>query len=184
LFDPSEVAGHPQPTGPADGADEGRDRPVSAAETRPVKAGRESRQLPSDRDPGGTAPASLRDRLAAAALDLLALLLALGLLVGVSSAMGVDVRLSDLPFYLPTWIAFGFFYQVLPLLFWGRTPGMKWAGIESRDDDGEPLTLQQAALRWLVGLVTWLLLGLPGLLALTGRSLTDRVSGSRTLAST
>ncbi len=183
LFHPSEITGDSQPTRPADGADERTDEPVSAAETRPVEAGKDSPQVRSDRDHGATVSASLGNRLVAAALDLLALALLLGLLVGVSAAMGIEVRLDDLPFYLPTWLAFGFFYQVLPLLFWGRTPGMAWAGIESRDDDGEPLTLQQAALRWLAGLVTWLLLGLPGLLAVTGRSLTDRLSGSRTFAS-
>lgn len=146
--------------------------------TRPVAP--RSSSAPGDER---SASVPVRQRLLASALDAAALLLTLGLLLAISLVMGVAVKWGDLPLYLPTWLAFGFFYQVMPLLFWGRTPGMQVAGIESRDADGQPLSLQQAALRWLAALVTWLLLGLPGLLALTGRSLTDRMSGSRTFAS-
>lgn len=184
LFSPSEID-RPEAPSSEHSTRETPQGPRPLAAPRSVEPISDSPASSSERHGASeTAIASVGDRLVAAGLDLLALVLTLGLLVGVSAAMGVAVRLADLPLYLPTWLAFGFFYQVLPLLFWGRTPGMMLAGIVSRDDEGEPLTLQQAALRWLAGLVTWLLLGLPGLLTLTGRSLTDRLSGSRTLAST
>lgn len=152
--------------------------PSAEQATRPVPA-------PAREKPPTTAsgPAPIGRRLAASCLDAVALLAVLGLLIGISALMGVAVEPVDLLLFLPTWLAFGFFYQVLPLLFWGRTPGMSLAGIESRDRDGAPLSLEQAAQRWLGGLVTWLLLGLPGTLALTGRSLVDRLSHSRTVPS-
>lgn len=90
----------------------------------------------------------------------------------------------------PAWVGplalfvaiFSFFYAVIPLAFWGQTPGMAWAGIVARSPGGEALSFGQAARRWLGGWLTALLGGLPGLLLFSGRSLTDRLSGSRTLA--
>lgn len=178
LFDidsAAEETSDPDPDGGAPAADE---RPADHG-TRPVSA-RAPDSAPSSAA-SETAPLGLR--LAASCLDAVALLAVLGLLLGVSMAMGVSVETANLIFFLPTWLAFGFFYQVLPLLFWGRTPGMTAAGIESRDRNGDPLTLEQAAQRWLGGLVTWLLLGTPGVLAVTGRSFVDRLSRSRTLSS-
>lgn len=176
LFAPAEIATEPERADDRDG----RADPAGSEQhaTQPV-ASRAAEG--SDRESAG--PASVRHRLLASALDAVAMLLTLGLLVAFSLAMGVDVEWADLPLYLPTWLAFGFFYQVLPLLFWGRTPGMTLVGIESSDRRGGPLTFQQATLRWLAGLVTWSLAGIPGTLAFTGRSLVDRASRSRTLAS-
>ncbi|HLF56372.1 MAG TPA: RDD family protein [Thermoanaerobaculia bacterium] len=77
-------------------------------------------------------------------------------------------------------IAFSFLYFVIPLAFWGATPGMSWAGLVVRTAVSEPLSFGQTALRWLATWLTWALAGLPGLLALTGRSLADRLSGSAT----
>ena len=77
-------------------------------------------------------------------------------------------------------LAFSFLYSVLPLAFWGQTPGMAWAAITSRNRDGEPLTFDQTVRRWLGGLLTLALAGLPVLLAFGGRTLTDWVSGSAT----
>jgi len=82
-------------------------------------------------------------------------------------------------------LVFSFVYSVVPLAFWGRTPGMAAAGLVSRDDDGGPLTFGQTGLRWLGGLLTLAAAGLPLLLALGplgGRSLADRLSGSQTWA--
>ena len=76
------------------------------------------------------------------------------------------------------WLTFSFLYTVLPLAFWGHTPGMAWAGITSRNQDGEALTFDQTARRWLGGLVTALLLGLPLMALIKGRSLADLISGS------
>ena len=75
--------------------------------------------------------------------------------------------------------SFSFLYTVLPLAFWGQTLGMAWTGISSRNRDGEPLTFDQTARRWLGGLVTTALLGLPSLIS-SRRSLTDLLSGSAT----
>ena len=75
--------------------------------------------------------------------------------------------------------SFSFLYTVLPLAFWGQTLGMAWTGISSRNRDGEPLTFDQTARRWLGELVTAALLGLPSLVS-SRRSLADLVSGSAT----
>jgi uncharacterized RDD family membrane protein YckC len=77
-------------------------------------------------------------------------------------------------------LSFSFLYTVLPLAFWGHTPGMAWAAITSHNRDGEPLTFDQTVRRWLGGLVTFGLFGLPLLAALGGRTLSDWISGSAT----
>jgi uncharacterized RDD family membrane protein YckC len=86
-------------------------------------------------------------------------------------------QLGPLALFLLAW---SFVYFVVPLAFWGATPGMSWAGVVARTSPSEPLSFGQAALRWLGTWLTWATLGLGGLLALTGRSLADRVSGSTT----
>ena len=57
---------------------------------------------------------------------------------------------------------------------------MLWAGLVARCGASEPLSFGQSVARWLATWLTWLLGGLPGLLALSGRSLVDRLSGSTT----
>jgi uncharacterized RDD family membrane protein YckC len=94
--------------------------------------------------------------------------------------MRVTPGLSDTPALSVFLLAFSFLYTVLPLAFWGQTPGMAWAGIAARNRDGEPLTFGQTARRWLGGLLTLALLALPLLLTGSRRSLTDLVSGSAT----
>jgi hypothetical protein len=59
---------------------------------------------------------------------------------------------------------------------------MAWVGLSARNQDGEPLTFDQTARRWLGGLLTLGFAGLPILLTGKGRSLTDRLSGSATFA--
>jgi len=76
-------------------------------------------------------------------------------------------------------LVFSFLYCVVPLAFWGQTPGMIWTRQIAHSDDGEPLSFGQTSLRWLGDLATIALAGLPLLLALAGgRSLADRLSGS------
>ena len=77
-------------------------------------------------------------------------------------------------------LAWSFLYFVVSLAFWGQTPGMAWAGLIARSGASEPLSFGQTAQRWAATWLTWALVGLPGLLALSGRSLADRLSGSRT----
>ena len=117
----------------------------------------------------------------AGGLDLLTLL-GFGLVLGVGSILlGVSIgswELLPLGLFL---LLFSFVYTVIPLAFWGQTPGMIRAGLVARSGPSDPLTFGQTALRWLGSLLTVATLGLPTLLVLFGgRSLTDRLSGSDT----
>lgn len=122
-------------------------------------------------------------RIAAGAADLL-VHAAMAVLVLVGTRMlGVHPVLADWPALGIFLLAFSFLYMVVPLAFWGHTLGMAWAGLVARNQDGEPLTFDQTARRWLGGLLTLGLAGLPLLLTGTRRSLTDRLSGSATYLS-
>jgi len=119
-------------------------------------------------------------RIAAGVADLIVhAAIAMGALFG-CWGLGVRPTLAELPAGGLFLLAFSFLYIVLPLAFWGHTPGMAWAGITSHNRDGEPLTFDQTARRWLGAVLTFLLAGLPLLLAFGGRSLTDWISGSAT----
>lgn len=78
-------------------------------------------------------------------------------------------------------VTFSFLYTVISLAFWGHTPGMSAMGLSAQTPGGETLTFPQAGLRWLGAALTLGLLGTPLLLALFGRSFSDRISGSVTL---
>lgn len=122
-------------------------------------------------------------RIAAGAADLLVhAAVAVLLLVG-TRLMGVHPTLADGPALGVFLLAFSFLYIVVPLAFWGHTLGMAWAGLVARNRDGEPLTFDQTARRWLGGLLTLGLACLPFALTGSGRSLTDRLSGSATFPS-
>lgn len=95
--------------------------------------------------------------------------------------LGARIDAADLPAVAVFLLSFSFLYAVVSLAFWGRTPGMAAAGVVSRGPGNHPLTFGQTGLRWLAGVLTAVLAGLPLLLALTGRSLPDRLSGSTTL---
>jgi len=118
--------------------------------------------------------AGLADLVVHAAIAVLALLGCRGL--------GVRPELSEVPAFAAFLLSFSFLYTVLPLAFWGHTPGMAWAGITSHNvpQNGEPLTFDQTVRRWLGAILTSALAGLPLLLAFGGRTLTDWVSGSAT----
>jgi uncharacterized RDD family membrane protein YckC len=127
--------------------------------------------------------AGIAIRLAAGAADLLVhAAVGVGVLVG-CRWMGVHPVLSDWPALALFLLSFSFLYTVVPLAFWGHTPGMAWAGLDARSRDGEPLAFDQTARRWLGTVLTLLLVGLPLLLAFGGRSLSDLLSGSETLSS-
>jgi uncharacterized RDD family membrane protein YckC len=126
--------------------------------------------------------AGIGSRLSAAGADLLVhAAMAKGVLVG-CRLMGVRPVLSDWPAVALFLMSFSFLYTVVPLAFWGHTPGMAWVGLDARSRDGEPLAFDQTARRWIGGILTLLLLGLPLLLAFGGRSLSDLLSGSETLS--
>jgi uncharacterized RDD family membrane protein YckC len=101
-------------------------------------------------------------------------------LIGVR-ALGIHPALAHAAPFALFLAAFSFLYTVIPLAFWGQTLGMGWMRTIARDRDGQALTFEQTARRWLGGLIVAGLLGLPVWLALHGRSLTDWLSGSITL---
>lgn len=121
--------------------------------------------------------AGFAPRLAAGLADLAVHAGVAVLLVAGSRALGV----SGAPPWPPValcLVLFSFLYFVVPLAFWGKTPGMAWRGLQARARNEQPLSFGQATRRWLGAVVTVLLAGLPALAALAGRSLTDLVSGS------
>lgn len=95
--------------------------------------------------------------------------------------VGVRLTLDLWPPFLGLSLVLSFLYWIIPLAFWGQTPGMAWLGNIARSFDDEPLSFGQALLRWLGAWITAGLVGLPQLLALGGRSLSDRLSDSKTL---
>lgn len=121
----------------------------------------------------------LRRRLLAGLFDLAVTTAAWTILLLAALFMGAGLRASDWPGYLLALASFSFVYTVYSLVFWGRTPGMRRARLAAQCDNGAPITVGRAVLRWLGGAVTALLLGLPSLLLLRGgRSFTDYVSDS------
>ncbi len=125
-------------------------------------------------------PAPFRARILAGLADFAIHLAMVGAMVGGATVLGVTVGLRDWPALGLLVMAFSFLYWVVPLAFWGQTPGMAWIGIGSRALDNEPLSFSQTALRWLGALLTVLLAGVPLALAATGSSLSDRLSQSKT----
>ena len=126
--------------------------------------------------------AGIGDRFFAGLADVLLHVVIVGVAALAILVIGHNVSWRDLPPLMVFALLFSFLYSVFSLAFWGQTPGMAWAGQLARSVTGEPLTFGQTALRWLGGLLTLLLAGLPLLLALAGgRSLADRISDSKTL---
>lgn len=125
-------------------------------------------------------PITVSERLVAGGADVL---VHAGLLAGVLIALtylGAEPRLRYWPGLAGFLLCFSFLYVTLPLAFWGQTPGMVWSRLQARDQDDQPLTFTQTVLRWLAGITTVLLCGLPVLLALSGRSAADLLSRSHT----
>lgn len=134
----------------------------------------------TDGEPDGK-PAGAVTRLLSGLADLGAHALVLALSFAGVLWLGVIPTAASAPPFAILALVFSFLYCVVPLAFWGRTPGMTLAGEIARSLDDQPLSLGQTILRWLGALVTLALAGLPTLLALGGgRSLADLVSGSKT----
>lgn len=148
-----------------EGEAEAVETPAAAADEQPEPAG--------DR-------ATLRARLTGFLLDTGALSLVLAISVAALAAMEIPVERSHWPALGLFALIFSFYYQVLPLGFWGKTPGMAVARLEASPSDAAELTFRQAKLRWLAFLAELATLGLLGLVALSGRSLADRWSDSET----
>lgn len=152
---------------------------LSARGSRAERPG--PRPLPPPRDddaePSEHVPLAVRARAGAGDLIVLA---AVGAIAATGArAMGARIGIEQLPPLFVFLLAWSFVYTVISLAFWGQTPGMAWVGVLARSVEGEPLSFGQTALRWAGGWITWALAGLPGLLALSGASLADRLSRSR-----
>ena len=118
-------------------------------------------------------------RLKAGLLDLAAVAGTILLAIGGAWTLGAEIGVASTPALLLFATAFSFLYTIVPLTFWGRTPGMAVLGLVARTRNQIPLTIQQSIRRWLGAVATVVLLGLPLVLVLTGRSLADRLSSSR-----
>lgn len=168
---------------PAEGFDGGREEvPAGATGLEEPAPEPEPHPEPSE-TPTGTGPAREAPALSArylAGLADLAVHLAFGVVLLYGARwLGADAGLADWPALVPVLAVFSFLYSVLTLAFWGQTPGMAWAGLVARASGDRSLTFAQTTRRWLGGLLTAALLGLPALPAAGGgRSLADRLSDS------
>lgn len=168
VFDPPRKAPQPAPPPPR------KARPVPVPDPEPLEGEEDSGAEPA---PASEFPGR-GPRLAAGGADVLVhAAVAVAALLGVRS-MGVRPSLAVWPAFVWFLLSFSFLFTVLPLAFWGHTLGMAWAGITSRNRDGEPLTFDQTVRRWLGGILTTATLGLPLIVTGDRRSLTDVLSGS------
>jgi|CXWL01.1.fsa_nt_gi uncharacterized RDD family membrane protein YckC len=138
---------------------------------------------PAVENPGAFFHATVGSRLVAGLADFaIHLMLLLGLLLGLRS-WGIEIQLADIPALATFVLVFSFLYSTISLAFWGRTPGMRWAHLIVRAEDGGGLTFGETARRWFGGLLTLALVGLPLVFSFGGRrSLADRLSHSRTFS--
>jgi uncharacterized RDD family membrane protein YckC len=139
---------------------------------------------PRRAEPSIPVPAPLRARLFAGLVDLGVHVAVAALALLGTRLLGVPPEPSNAPAFAVLLVVFSLFYTVVPLAFWGKTPGMAAVGLACQAGDDLPLTFAEALRRWLGELATVLALGLPGLLALGagGRSLADRWSRSDLVA--
>lgn len=167
------------------------DLPLEAAADLPLAGnpgGEEEIETPTptavpDNGSGVRGPVPLAGRAAAGLADLAIQSLLIGATMVIVILMGVPLSLSDWPPFTLLALVFSCFYWMVPLAFWGQTPGMTWIGLLSRARDHQSLTFRQTFLRWLGALLTTLLAGLPFLLALGGKpSLGDLLSRTKTVA--
>ena len=122
---------------------------------------------------------SIVRRIAAGLVDLLSVGLAVWVVLLGASRLGIEWDLRLWPGALMFALSFSFFYVTLPLLFWGQTAGMAVAGLRAWDrDERQHLHFLQAVVYWGCGVVSVGSLFVPLLIALSGRSLAERVSGS------
>lgn len=157
---------------------EGR-RPPPAT---PVRERREPAAPPGGaaaRPPERSRPARVGARLVGGLADLLVHAAVGTAAVAGAYLLGARPQPGDWQPFAVLLLTFSFLYTVVPLAFWGQTLGMAWSGLVATSADGEALTFEQTALRWLGGLLTCATLGLPLLFA-RRRSAADWLSGSTT----
>ena len=149
--------------------------PVEAPAPRAAEAYVEAEAAP----PGPPTAATLGRRILSGGADVLVHAGALATAVLGLDFMGIEHDLANIVPLLLLVLSFSFLYTVISLSFWGQTAGMAWLGIAARQSPQFPISFAQATLRWVGGLVTFCLAGLPLLLALGGGSLSDRISHSQ-----
>lgn len=160
----------------------------TAIESTPVHEDAEALRFDAADDDGTITAAGaaqrppLGERLLAGLADGVLHLAVLASALVAESLLGLQPQPRQWPGFVAFLVFFSFLYTTVPLAFWGQTPGMAWRGLRARDQGDRPLAFGQTALRWLGALLTVGLVGLPSLLALGGRSLADRLSGSETIA--
>lgn len=138
---------------------------------------------PDDTAPFDEAPeptVTVGDRLLAGVADIAVHVVMMGTALGAVIGLGVPLTTQSWPAFAVLALAFSFLYWVVPLAFWGQTPGMAWIGHITRGAEDEPLSFGQTIRRWIGAWLTVGLAGLPLLLGLGGRSLSDRLSGTDT----
>jgi uncharacterized RDD family membrane protein YckC len=158
-------------------------RPAPATRARAAAAPRAEPGAPSERSERSTAASDavpLRSRIAAGIADLVVHAALATVAVAGSALLVVRPQPSQAAPLALFVLSFSFLYTVIPLAFWGQTLGMVWAGLVAQNHDGDPLTFDQSARRWIGQLLTLLTAGLPLLATGSGRSVTDLVSGSET----
>jgi len=155
--------------------------PTAAAGGAGARDERRLRAVGVEDRPTPTVRASVGRRLLAGLGDLALHAAVFVLMLAGARLLGSEVTPAALPPTALGLLLFSMLYTVLPLAFWGQTPGMSFAGIASSSLDGEPLSFGQSFRLWLASLVSLLLAGLPTLIVPRGRSLSDRLAGARTL---
>jgi hypothetical protein len=128
---------------------------------------------------GIAAPAAWRHRVWAGLLDLLVHLAVLAIAIAGVRMLGIRPGLADGSAFAIVLLLASCLYYLPALACGGRTLGMARIGLVARAPDDLPLSLGQAARRWLAALFTVALLGLPVLAGLAGWWLADAMSGSR-----
>ena len=156
-----------------------RPEPTAHQEGSVTEAPVEEPEEPPPRQ--GPTIAALQARFFGGLVDLAIHVALLAGVVVVVRLMGVAPGTEEIVPLLLVALVFSLFYAVIPLAFWGQTPGMRAAGLVVRAGDGGPMTFGQAARRWFGSLVSVAAVGLPTLLvAFGGRSLADRLSDTDT----
>jgi uncharacterized RDD family membrane protein YckC len=151
----------------------------SARDRAPQRAGPARIEDDEARDPAPRDEAPLARRLIAGLADLAILFAWTALVGGAAAALTRSAPAGALVPVACLGLLFSFVYTVLPLALWRRTAGMALAGLTVSTERRGAISLAQGAGRWVGGLVTMAGGGLPAALLVTGRSLGDRLSGSR-----
>ena len=169
----------------AESPEPAEDEPAPVRQTKLFDADPPETEVEEPNDPDEDAaggPALFTDRLRSSVADLGVQVLMLAVAILAAYRLGAPLSWSLWPPFAILALVFSFLYWMIPLAFWGQTPGMAWVGHLARSLDDEPLTFHQTFLRWIGALLTTGLVGLPLLLALSKSSLSDRLSQSKTIA--